>query len=120
MADAFACYGPQGIDGCGYESPLEAMKPGDRPRRAASNGSGFMRDEALLSVVLVTDEADCSSDSGARGHLHQRMTTFQNDETIRGGPAATCWRAGTACSGAGPDFTECHARGLQPPTARRA
>ena len=106
MADAFACYGPQGIDGCGYESPLEAMKLAVEEARAA-DGSGFMRDEALLSVVLVTDETDCSSNP-AHKDIFTSNDAFWNDEK----PyltSATCWRAGVACSGAGPEFKECHA-----------
>jgi hypothetical protein len=106
MADAFACYGPQGIDGCGYESPLEAMRLAITKARA-SNGNGFMRDEALLSVVLVTDEADCSSNP-AHADIFTSNTTFQNDTDPRR-TSATCWRAGTACSGDAPDFKECHA-----------
>ena len=106
MADAFACFGPQGIDGCGYESPLEAMRLAITKARA-SNGNGFMREEALLSVVLVTDEADCSSNP-AHADIFTSNTTFQND-TAPQRTSATCWRAGTACSGDGPDFKECHA-----------
>lgn len=106
MADAFACFGPQGIDGCGYESPLEAMRMAIT-RARASNGNGFMRPEALLSVVLVTDEADCSSNP-AHKDIFTSNTTFQN-ETAPLRTSATCWRAGTECSGAGPDFKECHA-----------
>ncbi len=106
MADAFACFGPQGINGCGFESPLEAMRLAISQARAA-DGNGFMRDEALLSVVLVTDEADCSSNP-----LHKDIfttnTTFQNDVEPRR-TSATCWRAGVACSGEGPELGECHA-----------
>jgi len=106
MADAFACFGPQGIDGCGYESPLEAMRMAISKARA-SNGNGFMRAEALLSVVLVTDEADCSSNP-AHKDIFTTNTTFQNDTDPRR-TSATCWRAGTECSGDAPDFKECHA-----------
>ena len=106
MADAFACFGPQGIDGCGYESPLEAMRLAITKARGPE-GNGFMRDEALLSVVLVTDEADCSSNP-AHKDIFTTNTTFQNDAAPQR-TSATCWRAGTACTGAGPDFKECHA-----------
>ena len=106
MADAFACFGPQGIDGCGYESPLEAMRLAISKARA-SEGTGFMRDEALLSVVLVTDEADCSSNP-RHADIFTSNTTFQNDTDPKR-TSATCWRAGVACTGEGPGFKECHA-----------
>ena len=106
MADAFACFGPQGINGCGYESPLEAMRLAITKARA-DNGNGFMRQEALLSVVLVTDEADCSSNP-AHKDIFTTNTAFQNDAAPQR-TSATCWRAGTACTGDGPDFKECHA-----------
>ena len=106
MADAFACFGPQGIDGCGYESPLEAMRLAISKARAA-DGTGFMRDQALLSVVVVTDEADCSSNP-AHGDIFTTNPTFQNDVDPKR-TSATCWRAGVACTGEGPEFKECHA-----------
>ena len=106
VADAFACYGPQGINGCGFESPLEAMRLAIGKARAG-DGSGFMRDESLLSVVLVTDEADCSSNP-AHEDIFKDNTVFQNESNPRR-TSATCWRAGTACTGEGPQFTECHA-----------
>jgi len=106
MADAFACFGPQGINGCGFESPLEAMRLAISKARA-DKGTGFMRDEALLSVVLVTDEADCSSNQ-QHGDIFTTNPTFQND-TAPTLTSATCWRAGVACTGEGPAFKECHA-----------
>ena len=103
MADAFACFGPQGINGCGFESPLEAMRLAISKARA---DNGFMRDEALLSVVLVTDEADCSSNP-AHADIFTTNPTFQND-TAPTLTSATCWRAGVACTGAGPELKECY------------
>ncbi len=57
------CIVGQGTDGdfgCGYEQQLEATL-------RALNGSvgvneGFIRDEALLAIILVTDEDDCSAE----------------------------------------------------------
>jgi hypothetical protein len=106
MADAFACYGPQGIDGCGFESPLAAMKLAIEQARGPG-GSGFMRDQALLSVVLVTDETDCSANQG-QSEVFIDNDVFWNDEAPRM-TSAVCWRAGVACTGEGPVFAECHA-----------
>ncbi len=64
-AQALACWGPQGINGCGYESPLESMRKAlIRSDRTEEAGFGFMRPDALLQVVFITDEADCSMGPG--------------------------------------------------------
>ncbi|MBT8465738.1 MAG: hypothetical protein HKP36_13995 [Myxococcales bacterium] len=44
-------------DGCGFEQQLEAILASDRN---TANG-GFSRDDALLAVILITDEDDCST-----------------------------------------------------------
>jgi hypothetical protein len=57
---ALACISSVGEAGCGLEAPLEAMKralDGSHPENA-----GFVRRGALLAVVLLTDEDDCSAD----------------------------------------------------------
>jgi hypothetical protein len=60
---AAQCMLALGDFGCPFEQPLEAM-------RQALNGSvaanaGFLRPDALLVVVFVTDEDDCSSSDPA-------------------------------------------------------
>ncbi|MBW1832501.1 MAG: hypothetical protein JRJ10_12540, partial [Deltaproteobacteria bacterium] len=44
-------------DGCGFEQQLESIVASDRN---TANG-GFYRDGALLAVILITDEDDCST-----------------------------------------------------------
>jgi hypothetical protein len=44
-------------DGCGFEQQLEAVLASDRN---TANG-GFNRDDALLAVIMITDEDDCST-----------------------------------------------------------
>ncbi len=44
-------------DGCGFEQQLEAILAQDRN---GANG-GFNREDALLAVILITDEDDCST-----------------------------------------------------------
>ena len=44
-------------DGCGFEQQLEAILASDRN---AAN-SGFSREDALLAVIVITDEDDCST-----------------------------------------------------------
>jgi hypothetical protein len=57
LAGVFACMAVLGIDGCGFEQPLEAM------RRAFENplNAGFLREDAALAVIVLSDEDDCSA-----------------------------------------------------------
>lgn len=56
LTDTFAKLARVGDSGCGFEQPFKAA------RLALSNKSdGFLRDDALLLVVFVTDEDDCSA-----------------------------------------------------------
>jgi hypothetical protein len=59
LQDTFSCIAQLGATGCGFESQLEAMKralDGSRPENA-----GFIRQEANLAIVFLTDEDDCSA-----------------------------------------------------------
>lgn len=58
LAAAFTSIASLGTGGCGFEMPLESM-------RLALNGTnsenaGFIRDDAFLAIVFITDEDDCS------------------------------------------------------------
>jgi hypothetical protein len=59
LNETFAKMARVGDVGCGYEQPFEAT------RRALSGeiagNDGFLRDDALLLVVFVSDEDDCSA-----------------------------------------------------------
>lgn len=44
-------------NGCGFEQQLEAILASDRN----SANEGFNREDALLAVILITDEDDCST-----------------------------------------------------------
>lgn len=70
LLEDFACLARVGTGGCGIEQPLEAalkaLLPAGRlsflEGDAHGDGvnAGFVRDDALLGVVLVSDEDDCS------------------------------------------------------------
>lgn len=55
LTDTFAKMALVGDEGCGYEQPFKAA------RIALTSNAGFLRDDALLLVVFVTDEDDCSA-----------------------------------------------------------
>ncbi len=111
-AEALACVLPQGIAGCGFESPLEsaykAMLRNDKEDEAQYD---FVRDEALLLVVVVTDEADCSYNNEYQSIFlpadQGGTEVFWSDPSSGSPTSAVCWNAGVTCSGAGP-YDECH------------
>jgi len=108
-AQALACWGPQGINGCGYEAPLEAVlaalarsEDDDDPAR------GFLRDDALLQVVIVTDEVDCSIAPGGEVAFDpEGSQALWPDPSAQSAPSAVCWRAGTSCQTLPDGRTEC-------------
>ena len=59
LAATFSCMASVGDTGCGFEQPLEAVYQALHAGGPAEN-AGFLRDDALLVVVFLTDEDDCS------------------------------------------------------------
>lgn len=57
LRDVFASIASVGADGCGFEQPLAAV------RRALENpaNGGFLRPDANLAIVILSDEDDCSA-----------------------------------------------------------
>ncbi|HWB75310.1 MAG TPA: VWA domain-containing protein [Nannocystaceae bacterium] len=115
LADALACTLPQGIDGCGFESHLESMyKSMLRFESEQDPSYGFVGAAAVLAVVLVSDETDCSYatewesiflSAGQGGN----PAVFWTDPTAAAPTSAVCWNAGVSCSGGPGTYDECHA-----------
>ncbi|HEY5952368.1 MAG TPA: hypothetical protein VIV40_43015, partial [Kofleriaceae bacterium] len=63
LTETFAKMALVGDEGCGYEQPFQAARLALSGAEAGSDG--FLRDDALLLVVFVTDEDDCSALSSA-------------------------------------------------------
>lgn len=116
LSDALACLLPQGIHGCGFESQLEAMRNGIRygtvnPKQdipSVVSSFGFVRSDASLAVVHVTDELDCSVNRDHEmirtGHISDfEQATFGKESKVfwvtgQDDAASTnCLRAGTEC-----------------------
>jgi hypothetical protein len=57
LTQAFSCLAELGTGGCGFEQPLESMRRALEPN---ANGD-FIRQDAFLAVILLTDEDDCSA-----------------------------------------------------------
>jgi hypothetical protein len=115
--EALACLMPQGIDGCGFQQPLESMLKAVLRSSTRSEGQyGFLREGVLKAIVIVTEEADCSYatgfveifDSEAQGGNE----VFWSDPDASGPTRAVCWNAGTVCTGGPGTYDECHAADL--------
>lgn len=59
-ATTFGCAASLGTDGSPDEMPLAAVRAAFDERMADGTNAGFHRDDALLAVVMLTDENDCS------------------------------------------------------------
>jgi len=114
---ALSCIGPQGIDGCGYEAPLETMLQAINEDACWNNPdqdrcdndpewenveTGFLRPDAILAIALITDEMDCSvkSPNGYSWFTDPRETTFWNMNPaleLEQATSAVCWNAGIDC-----------------------
>jgi hypothetical protein len=77
LADVFSCLAKAvGVNGCGYEHQLQSLRVALNPQAGINDANiGFVRPNAYLAIVLVTDEDDCSadvSDVGNNGMFLQR------------------------------------------------
>ncbi|MFN0247563.1 MAG: hypothetical protein ACKV2T_11805 [Kofleriaceae bacterium] len=86
LVDALRTQVKLGAGGCGFEQPLAAMKAAlENP-----SNSGFVRPDASLAIVILSDEDDCSA----------RNTTLFLPDTAALGPLQSfrCFRFGVECS----------------------
>lgn len=65
VAANFACIAKVGTSGPAFEMPLEGMKRALVDRVSDNTNAGFLREDALLAVVFLTDEDDCSTPRAA-------------------------------------------------------
>lgn len=59
-ADTFACAAEVGTDGPNDEMPLSVIKMAFDDRITDGTNASFRREDALLAIVILTDENDCS------------------------------------------------------------
>ncbi|MCA9710540.1 MAG: VWA domain-containing protein [Myxococcales bacterium] len=101
--EAFQCFAPQGITGCGFEAPLESMRRGLlQAGDERSEEYDFMRPGAILAVVFVTDEADCSAryaDVTDPWDWNDGSRALWSEENRASGKLTSevCWFAGVEC-----------------------
>ncbi|PRP96276.1 vWA domain-containing protein [Enhygromyxa salina] len=109
VAEALRCFLPQGINGCGFESQLESMYLALIRAQSADEASyGFTRPDAVLAVVFLTDEADCSYNTSFAEIFEQDGNkVFWSDPTDSFPTSAVCWNAGVRCTGDPSNYTSC-------------
>ena len=101
LTEALQCRLPQGVAGCGFEQQLESMYKA--LERSDVEDTGFIRNDASLVVIFVSDEADCSYNaawetiflSTAKGGNQ----VFWSDPKGIVPTSAICWNAGVTCTG---------------------
>ncbi len=64
----FGCMATVGLRGSGFEQGLEAALTALSPALATTHNAGFLRDDAHLAIVFVTDENDCSDRGAVERH----------------------------------------------------
>ncbi|WAS96316.1 hypothetical protein [Nannocystis punicea] len=114
VVEALECLLPQGIDGCGFESPLESMMQALDPAAEWNAGAQpFLRPGAALAIVLVGDETDCSALD--LRHFDPKnvddpvFNQFWEDSPgvpgVKDEPtSAICWNASMTCEDTDPDL----------------
>jgi hypothetical protein len=90
----FSCLAALGGVGCGYEHVLQAVRVALYETITPEN-AGFLRADAFLSIVILTDEDDCSADPAS--------DLFTDDAAFPGTSASfRCSQVGHLCNGAPP------------------
>lgn len=59
LEDVFSCMASLGVDGCGYEHQLQSIRAALSTMNPENQG--FLRPDAYLGIVILSDEDDCSA-----------------------------------------------------------
>jgi len=82
LETAFACAAKVGIDGSGVERPMDALAEAlvDSQSEVAACNYGFLRDEALLVIVLITDEEDHGDSVGDPASWYETIVSAKGGD----------------------------------------
>ncbi len=106
LDEAFQCSAQIGVDGCGFEQPLLSMRRG---LEQAATTDGFLRDDAHLAVVILTDEDDCSASDTSI------FDSSSDQEQLLGVLSSfRCAEFGVQCDGGTLDRAEGHYEDCEP------
>jgi len=103
LEDVFSCIAALGESGCGFEHQFAAITRalGADGQAPPAENQGFLRPEAYLAIVMITNEDDCSASPGVP--LFD-TTSNTNLASLLGPPANfRCNEFGHVCDGARPD-----------------
>jgi hypothetical protein len=105
IVQAFACIAALGTGGCGFEHQLQALRAALDPELMPEENRGFLRENAVLAMVLLTDEDDCSAPRDTNGN----NTLFDSSDLASQslGPLSSfrCNEFGHLCDGKRPPRT---------------
>ena len=76
-ATTFSCVANVGTGGNSDEMPLGAMRDAFEDRMTDNTNTGFRRNDALLGVVMLTDEEDCSYEQSVSLGFGQSLCSAQ-------------------------------------------
>jgi hypothetical protein len=110
LPDVFTCIAALGEGGCGFEHQFAAITRAlgvdDRGAPPAEN-QGFLRPDAYLVIVLITNEDDCSASNGTgpNGRIPLFDTSVNTNMASQLGPPANfrCNEFGHLCDGNPPN-----------------
>jgi hypothetical protein len=106
VADTFACRAAVGLDGPAVEMPVLATERALSDRIADGTNGDFLRDDALLAVIILTDEDDCANydggiaDSECHADMADAVAFFDNLKGERSKWALSVIAGETDCSSA--------------------
>jgi hypothetical protein len=107
-ADALPCLGQVGVAGCTFESPLEAAKLAlMRSFDADDPAYGFIRHDAALFVLFLTNEGDCSVRPEHADIFDPAGDRVFWPDDVDEATSAVCWNAGVECSGGPGVYDDC-------------
>ena len=110
LEDVFTCIAALGESGCGFEHQFAAITRAlgvDGLGAAPAENAGFLRPDALLAIVLITNEDDCSAAPGQGPNRRIPLfdTAVNNNLASQLGPPANfrCNEFGHICNGTHPN-----------------
>jgi len=98
LGNVFSCMAKLGTSGCGYEHQLQSSRVALYEMTAPDN-KGFLREQAYLALIYITDEDDCSAELNT--------DLFTDDMTFPGTASSfRCAQVGHLCKGMAPPIGE--------------
>ncbi len=103
LEDVFTCMAALGESGCGFEHQFAAIARalGADGQAAPSENQGFLRPDAYLAIVMITNEDDCSASPGISLFDQTLNTTI--DSQLGPPISFRCNEYGHVCDGVHPD-----------------